>query len=357
MFKSNLRVIIMQSNVLSIVKTNVNDIYLKDYLLYMKSDKGARPKTIAAYETDLCRFLHHFTTKDVLELRQQEIREYKFSLVDAGLAPRTVNRAISVIRSFYEYFVDHDDYDITKNPAKNIQGMKVPRTIPITLGEQQAKTLLDGIMLTGRYAARDYAIFATFLFTGIRVSELINLKTYDVNFDENYIHIRDGKGGKDRIVPMVGQLANALKIYLQTGIVYQEMSKKKGSRSKISRYQSGRSYFVTGVDDQTLFLTKEGHAYSEKGIDWLFKAYTQKLGIYKDGLSLHALRRSCLTFLHKQGVDLFILKEISGHARVQTLEHYLAIDNSKVLDAMKKHPLSNHEMDHGLVNMVRSVSR
>lgn len=339
-------------NVLSIVKTNVNERYLKEFLLYMRSDKGARPKTLTGYETDLRRFISHFSTRDVLELRQQDIREYKFSLVDAGLAPRTVNRAISVIRSFYEYFVDHDDYDLTKNPAKHIQGMKVPRTMPITLGEQQAKTLLDGIMLTGRYAIRDYAIFATFLFTGVRVSELIALKTYDVNFEENYIHVRDGKGGKDRMIPMIPQLANALQLYLQTGVVYQEAS-KQDSRTGINRYKCGRQYFIHGPDDQTLFLTQEGKAFGRKGIDWLFKGYTKRLGIYRDGLSLHALRRSCLTFLHKQGVDLFILKEISGHARVQTLEHYLAIDNSKVLEAMRAHPLHNHQIDRGLVEMVR----
>ena len=342
-------------NVLSIVKTNVNDQYVREFLLYMKSDKGARPNTLTGYETDLRRFINHFSTKDVLELRQQDIREYKFSLVDAGLAPRTVNRHMSVIRSFYEYFVDHDDYAIVKNPAKNIQGMKVPKTVPITLGEQQAKTLLDGIMLTGRYAIRDYAIFATFLFTGIRVSELIALKTYDINFEEGYIHVRDGKGGKDRVIPMIPQLANALQLYLQNGIVYVEFKKKTGkSQHQINRYRCGRKYFVTDKDDQTLFLTKDGKPYSEKGIDWLFKAYTRKLGIYKDGLSLHALRRSCLTFLYKQGVDLFILKEISGHARVQTLEHYLAIDTSKVSDAMKKHPLYSHQIDHRLVDMVRS---
>lgn len=342
----------MKSNVLSVVKTSYNDLYVREYLLYLKSDKGARPKTLIGYEGDLRRFMKHFSTRDVLELRQQEIREYKFSLVDQGLAPRTVNRAISVVRSFYEYFVDHDDYDIVKNPAKNIQGMKVPRTIPITLGEQQAKTLLDGIMLTGKFAVRDYALFATFLYTGIRVSELVSLKTYDVNFEDNYIHVRDGKGGKDRIIPMIPQLANALKLYLQTGVVFEEARKNERSAS-VSRYKCGRQYFVHGADDQTLFLTQYGQPYSRKGIDWLFKGYTKRLGIFKDGLSLHALRRSCLTFLHKQGVDLFILKEISGHARVQTLEHYLAIDKSKVLDAMKSHPLHNHQIDRGLVEMVR----
>lgn len=341
------------SNVLSVVRTNANDLYIREFMLFMRSDKGARPKTLTGYETDLKRFAAHFKTRDLLELRQQDIREYKFGLVDKGLAPRTVNRAISVIRSFYEYFVDHDDYEIVKNPAKNVQGMKVPRTVPITLGEQQAKTLLDGIMLTGKHAVRDYAIFAAFLYTGLRVSELINLKTYDINFEDSYIHVRDGKGGKDRVIPMIPQLANALQLYLQTGVVYQEASKRE-SRSGISRYKCGRQYFVNGPDDQTLFLTQEGKPYGRKGIDWLFKGYTKRLGIYKDGLSLHALRRSCLTFLHKQGVDLFILKEISGHARVQTLEHYLAIDNSKVLDAMRAHPLHNHQIDRGLVEMVRN---
>jgi len=336
------------SNVLTVLKTNANERYVREFLLFMRSDKGARPTTLVGYENDLRKFLAHHSTVDVLELRQQDIREYKFALADSGLAPRTINRHMSVLRSFYEYFVDHDDYDIVKNPVKNIQGMKVPKTVPITLGEQQAKTLLDGIMLTGRYAMRDYAIFATFLFTGVRVSELINLKTFDVYFEEGYIHIRDGKGGKDRIIPMASQLANALRLYLQSGIVYEEMAKK------INLYKCGRKYFIHGPDDQTLFLTKDGTRFTEKGIDWLFKSYSTRLGIYRKGLSLHALRRSCLTFLHRQGADLFILKEISGHARVQTLEHYLAIDNSKVMETMKKHPLYNHQIDQGLVEMVRA---
>lgn len=84
---------------------------------------------------------------------------------------------------------------------------------------------------------------------------------------------------------------------------------------------------------------------------------SRKLGIYREGLSPHALRRSCLTFLHKPGVDLFVLKEISGHVRIQTLQHYINVDKSKVAAAMEKHPLAMQGIDLGLVDLVRDKLR
>lgn len=344
--------------VLSIVKNSANEVYLREFMLYFKGDRGARPRSVTAYERDLREFIESFPTSDVLELRQAQIRDYKFELVNRGLAPRTVNRKITVLRSFYQFFVEEDDYDIVKNPAKNIKLVPVPKTIPITLGESQAKTLLDGVMLIGRYALRDYAIFSTFLFTGLRVSEICRLTVHDVNFDDNLLYVRDGKGGKDRVVPLVGQLSSTLQLYMKSGTVMmdEEVRKKKKKRSRVDRAWCGRGFFVNDRSDSTLFLTKYGGAFGREGIDFLFKDYTRKLGIYKPGLSLHAMRRSCLTYLYKNGVDLFVLKEISGHSSMDTLRHYLSIDDSKLHESIKKHPLSNRSIDFELVNMVRNRS-
>jgi site-specific recombinase XerD len=252
-----------------------------------------------------------------------------------------------VIRSFYDYFVDQDDWKIYKNPAKNVQRMKVPKTIPVTLKEEDAETLLDVIYIKSPYAVRDYALFATFIFTALRVSEVINLEISDLDFAKGKILVRQGKGQKDRIVPMIPRLANILKRYLKIGISYT----KDG---RINKSRSGREYFLTNHENQALFLTKNGERFTEKGVEYIFKKYTKMIGIYRKGLSLHAMRRSCLTFLYRAGVDLFVLKEISGHVRIQTLENYIVVDEEKVMNAAMKHPLADREIDQRLVDLFLS---
>ncbi|MDT3418248.1 site-specific recombinase XerD [Brevibacillus aydinogluensis] len=344
--------------VLTITKADQNEKYVREFLRFLKSDKGCSDNTITAYEKDLKQFIAHFPNKDILEdLRESDIRDYKVSLTEKGNAPRTINRSLSVIRSFYHHFVNHDDWDIRRSPARNVKQMKVPKTIPITLHESEAELLLDGILLFGRYARRDYAIFATFLFTGMRVSELIQLSIGDIDFDNEVIMIRQGKGSKDRQVPMIPRLAEALKYFIDTGTTFavdtQERKRKGKGIVKVDLSKCGRSHFSNDVEEQTLFLTKYGKPFTEKGIDYLFKHYTKLFGIQRKGLSLHAMRRSCLTFLYRQGVDLFTLKEISGHAKIQTLEHYLVIDPGKVKVAASKHPLASTGLDHRLVSLLK----
>lgn len=342
---------------LTLLKKENNLILKEAFLGYMKTDKGCGEKTIIAYDSDLRHFIQFFKNQDLLSLTEDDMRKYKTHLVHKKLAPTSVYRHFSSIRSFYEFFVYSDKYDIFKNPCLTIQKMKVPKKKPLIISESQADTLLNCILLTGSYGIRDYAIFSTFIFTGVRVSELINIKLADVDFDQSYLMIRNGKGGKDRYIPMVPRLSTAIQMYLENGTQYhkKEIQLKRSVKTvnKINKYKCGRSYFVKDPDEQALFLTKEGTSYSEKGIDYLFKVYTKRINIYREGLSLHALRRSCLTFLYKQDVDLFLLKEISGHAQIQTLEHYLTIDNAKVVTAMAKHPLSHRGIDTNLLNLVR----
>lgn len=346
---------------LSLLKRDQNEAYINEFLLYLSSDKGCSPNTIKMYREDLEALSGSWPTKDFLDASEKDIRDYKYALVEKGLAPRTINRKLAVIRSFYNYFVNSDQWQLGRNPGRNIPSIKVPTTEPVVMNEYQAETLLDGILLTGQFAARDYAIFSTFLFTGIRVAELIHISMVDVDFANSLIHIRNGKGGKDRSIPLIPRLENALRMYLNNGAVYDPLvvkgKRKTKTENHLAKNKCGRAYFEKyGVDNHDyLFLTKYGCGFTEKGIDYLFKKYTKHLGIYRKGLSLHALRRSCLTFLYKQGVDLFILKEISGHVRIQTLEHYLHIDKSKVAEAMTKHPLADHGMDMRLIDLVRSV--
>jgi len=325
-----------------------NEQLIELYLSYLQKDKGCRRKTLEAYASDLKLFISAISDAPLLTLTEHDIRQYKYVLVSKKKAPRTINRKLSCLNSLYEYILNNEAYGLLRNPMRNIPKIKVPKTIPITLNENQAETFLNGILLTGKFGLRDYCIFLTFIFTAMRVSEVVNLTIHDLDFSKKLIHIKDGKGGVDRLIPMHPRLATSLLMYLTIDTVTDKQL------AKINKFKCGRKYFVTDPENITLFLNRSGKKFTEKGIDYHFKNYMKKLGIYKQGLTLHALRRSCLTFLLEQGNDLFTIQQISGHSRVQSLEHYLAINITQVMSALLKHPLSNQGFDLNVIEMLRS---
>lgn len=350
----------MDNVLLKLVKNDENSYYIKEFLQHMKSDKGCRPKTVISYLSDLTEIKDFFVNRNLLELKESDIRRYKFHLVERDLAPRTVNRRISVIRSFFTYFVYSDEYEqIYKNPARNIPSMKIPSKKPITMSENQSENFLTSIILIGRYGLRDYALFSTFLFTGMRISEVAALKIQDIDFDRGVIEVRDGKGGKDRTIPMMPRLSQTLSLWINNEVAYDEkvikMKTKQKKKLVINKAKSGRKLFLdgTGSDEDFAFITKYGKPFSHKGIAYLFQRYIDIANYTKDGLSPHAMRRSFLTHLKRQGVDLFTLQKISGHARVATLEHYLEIDDKEVAAAVDMHPSSNRGLDWNMIDTLR----
>lgn len=341
-------------------KPTDNQKYINEFLKFCNVDKVLRIKSVRQYKSDLDEFATLYQDRDILKLKEIDIRNYKYQLVERKLAIRTINRKLSTIRTFYNYFLNSESHKtVTRNPVTNVKSIRLPKCDPIILSESQAETLLDGILLTGRYAFRDYAIFCTFLFTALRVSELINLKLSDLDFDNHVLRVVNGKGGKDRTVPMIPRLENALKLYLTQGISYRRIRVPKRKKEKyIERLEPskcGRAFFIQpGVDDiDYVFLSQGGTKFSPEGVNYLFKEYAKDFGIFRERLSLHALRRSCLTFLYRQGVDLFILREISGHSNITTLQHYLRIDQKNVLSAMEKNPLAKQGFDLRLMDLVR----
>lgn len=325
-----------------------NEQVIEKFMVFMMKDKSCRPNTYKAYLSDISDVAKFFYDVALIDLSENQLRLYIHSLIEMKKAPRTINRKISSISAFYNFVISQGIIQV--NPAKNLSKVKVPKTIPITMSENQAEAFLNGILLVGKYALRDYTMFLTFIFTAMRVSEIARISIHDLDLSKNIIHIRDGKGGKDRMIPIVPRLAETLRMYLTTDAVLHK------DTNKINKYKSGRSYFVKEKQVTNVFLTQNGDEFTEKGIDYLFKKYTKKLGIYKKGLTLHSLRRSCLTFLLNENVDVFTLKEISGHSRVQTLEHYLSINYNRVSNAISKHPLANQGFDWNYIEILRNVS-
>jgi site-specific recombinase XerD len=335
---------------LELVKTKENEKYIIDWLKYLKSEKAVSFNTIKTYRNHLNNLIKYMPLKPLEKITYEDLNQFKSYLFDQKKRQEsTVNHCFITIKSFFDYLIDYkDEINIRKNPAKFIKKLREPKKMPIVISERQAENLLDNILLFGRYALRDHAIFSTFLFTGMRVSELINLKIYDLDFSNRLIHIRNAKGKKDRIIPMESSFARILERYINTDKHY-----SINNNQKTLLYKSGRKYFLKDINEKSVFLTKSGEHFSEKGIEYLFKVYTKSAGIYREGLSIHALRRTCLTMLYKKKKDLFALMQISGHSSVKTLERYLSIDNQQIIDLMDHHPLKDRGIDIELINKMR----
>lgn len=326
---------------LKLHKTEQNDRYIHEFMTYFKGDRAARPKSVTVYQKELNKFRNHFPSQDLLTLKETDLRQWKQTLVIKGLAARTINQRLSVTRSFYKYFVDTEGYEeiLVRNPMRNVKNVRIPKKEKVVFSQQQAEGLMTGVMQTAVFALRDYCIWLTFLTCALRVSELINLNVDDVDFDRDIILIRDAKGGKDRLVGMPRRLRDALHTYL-----VRETTKRDDNKHRIDRKRAGWKFFAKGssqeIHGNALFLTQNGERFTDNGVSYLFKEYAKKLGMYKQGASLHALRRTAATLMHKEGVDVFVIQEVLGHSNLSTTREYIQLDKSRVIAASEKNPLS-----------------
>lgn len=203
------------------------------------------------------------------------------------------------------------------NPIENIEIPKLERKIPTKLTKQDAMKILevvDNFPYQHPFLRfRNYAIFATFIYTGIRKKELLNLKYTDVDIENLSLFIRQGKGSKDRILPINYKLAEALQKYLEY--------RKKA-------YKSAPEFFTS--------YTYDMH-FTESGIKRLVEKISKTSGIK---FSLHKLRHTFATLMLEGGCDIYSLSRLMGHSDIKTTTIYLAASAEHLREQMLKHPLN-----------------
>lgn len=214
---------------------------------------------------------------------------------------------------------------MTINPLGSIPKPKLPPRIPKALSEQEAIELLRIVSnMPGKYRftkLRNKAIIACFLFTGLRKSELLNLKVSDVDLNNGFIFVEKGKGGKRREVPIE---ESTLKIILQE---YVEYKNRIGKDSK---------WFFNGTFSRGKFVGK----LSESGFSFLFRSIRFA---YKKGIHAHRLRHTFATLMLDKDVDLYTLQQLMGHASITTTTVYLNSTRKKKIEAIKKLKISLDE--------------
>lgn len=278
------------------------------YLDYLTYERKLSDNTIKSYSNDLVK-LNAYFKGNVTSLEYNDLSKYLQSLSD--LNTRSVAHATTVLNSFYTFLVNEEK--IKDNPCTNIMAPKVVKPLPNYLTEEEVTNLLDIILVTP-YDYRNKAMFELLYATGLRISELCNLKVSDIDLDNCFIRVF-GKGKKERIVPITDLVIKYLKIYL-------------------GEY---RNVILKNADSEYLFISNSLKNISRQAFFKIIKQECLRAGIKKN-VSPHVLRHSFATHLLKHGADLRIIQELLGHEDISTTQIYAHLVNEKLRDDYKCHP-------------------
>ncbi len=286
----------------------------KDFINYLLIDKKYSEDTIFSYKNDLEKFFNFFKNISIKNINKDDLRNYLKYLNDSDLSEKSISHSISTLRSFYKFLVAEEYLD--NNLVMFIDLPKLPKNLPNVLSVEEVDQLLN-IDVFDKYSARNKAMLELMYSSGLRISELINLKVVDISLDEALVRVF-GKGSKERIVPIGDCALNALKTYI---FVYRKDLLKKQS----SDY---------------LFLSSLGDKMSRQAFFKIIKAIAIDKNI-KTEISPHTLRHSFATHMLNYGADLRSIQELLGHSDIATTQIYTHISKNKISDDYQNsHPHS-----------------
>lgn len=294
-------------------RDNISDL-IEQFINYMRIERGVSENTIEAYSRDL-RGLADFLEKKEVSLKEIDINiltEY-VSQLSKRLSKRSLARNISAIRTFFKFLTLEGI--IKDNPSRFLEVPKISKTLPGILNEHEIELLLNQPLINTPIGLRDKAMIELLYATGVRVSELVNLRLSDLDLNIGYIKVM-GKGAKERFVPIGERAINILKEYI------------KKVRSKFDK-ERGSPY---------LFLNNRGKPFSRQGFWKMLREYAKKAGIKKK-ITPHIIRHSFATHLLKNGADLRSVQMMLGHSDISTTQIYTHIDRSYLKEVYNRyHP-------------------
>lgn len=279
--------------------------YIKQFRHYLKLERSLSGNSIEAYTRDVEKLAAYsevnFPEKSPLNLELEHLRRFVNDLAKLEISDFTHARIISGIKAFYKYLMYEDR--ITEDPAQLLEAPKLGRKLPDTLSYQEIVQLLEAIPLGEPEGHRNRAMLEMLYSSGLRVSELIELKKGQVFEDVGFLRVT-GKGNKERLVPIGKDALKYLNIYKDEVRVHQAIAK-------------GHEEFV--------FLNRRGKKLSRVMIFLIIKKTAEQAGIEKN-ISPHTFRHSFATHLIEGGADLRAVQEMLGHESITTTEIYTHLD-------------------------------
>ncbi|MEG0826025.1 MAG: tyrosine recombinase [Bacilli bacterium] len=286
-----------------IKKTKFNN-EIDDYIDYLKIDRRYCNNTIDTYYEELKKY-NLFIKKNPLNVTEKDIKLYLLYLSKENLNVKSISHSITILRELYKYLCN--EKLIVINPLEYIDSPKLNKRLPKALSIEEINQLLT-INLINCYSYRNKAMIELMYDTGIRVSELVNIKLCDIDL-ENSSLIVIGKGNKERIIPLGNLVIKAVYIYIKD-------YRNKLTKNKHSDY---------------LFLNNCGNQISRQGFFFNLKK-TAKENNIEINLSPHTLRHSFATHLLDQGADLRSIQELLGHSDISTTQIYTHVSSKHLRD-------------------------
>lgn len=292
---------------------------IQPYIEYLKFEKRYSVHTLTAYQADLYEFTEfvkiQYGDTDLASINHGVVRSWLAQLKEQGLTAKSLNRKISTLKSFFKYLLKNGIIDIS--PMAKVISPKIGKRLPVFVKEEETQLLLDSLnSSTENWRSLNARMIITILYaTGLRLSELINLKEKQVDFARLQIKVL-GKGNKERIIPLSDKLINSIR-------EYQQLKRKE---------------FETYED--VLLVSEKGKKLYPKYAYLIVNQYLGKSSTL-DKKSPHVLRHSFATHLMNNGADLNAVKELLGHSSLAATQVYTHNTIEKLKDVHKKaHPKS-----------------
>lgn len=281
---------------------NINEC-IEKFIEYLIIDKKYSENTVKSYKNDLKKYETFMKNINIQNIKENHIKNYLKYLKENNNDNRTINHNISTLRSFYKFLLI--EKIIKDNPMEYIEMPKTKKSLPKTLSIEEIDKLLD-IKLTDSFSYRNKAMFELMYSSGLRVSELVNVKIHDIDVSNCIIRIM-GKGKKERIVPLGDYAIKYIGIYL------------KEHRNKLIKREL----------NEYLFLNNHGKKMTRQGFFKILKQLAHEKNIKTD-FSPHTLRHSFATHLLNGGADLRSIQEMLGHESISTTQIYTHVSKEQL---------------------------
>jgi integrase/recombinase XerD len=277
--------------------------HIRDFLDYIKIERGYSENTVKSYRRDLERFSSFSKARNPKDVDREQIKSFLEHIYDRGYSVSTGERKLACLKSFFHYLAREGK--LNTDPTADIKLPKKAKRLPKALSISETIKLLASPKEKGKMALRNAALLELLYATGMRASEMTGLNISDINFQVSFVKCF-GKGSKERIVPVNKKSLAAIKEYLD----------------------KARPEFPKG-DKDALFLDKNGQRLTRQGLWLVLKKYVKLSGV-KGKTSPHTLRHSFATHLLEKGADLRSVQEMLGHADIATTQIYTSVSRERL---------------------------
>tara|TARA_B100001123_G_C15208451_1_gene986241 strand:- start:137 stop:1027 length:891 start_codon:yes stop_codon:yes gene_type:complete len=286
---------------------------IEEYCDTLWMERGLSQNTLDSYRSDLKKLnlWLNKSSKSLLKCDRGDLNMFLSHKMDEGSSASSVIRFLSVVKGFFTWLKENNK--IKSNPTDLLESPKVRRNLPINLSERDVTEILNAPNIQTNLGIRDKTILELLYATGLRISELTNLKVDQINLTDGLVRVI-GKGDKERIIPIGDSALDYIKIYLN----------------------KCRAQFINSKNNEYLFLSNQGKPISRKSCWYMISSYA-KQKIQQKKISPHSLRHAFASHLLNHGADLRSVQMLLGHSSLSTTQIYTHVAKERLIKFHSKH--------------------